>query len=408
MKTKLLSILFLIVVTDYLYAQKIDTISYDGVISSINYTMGDTVRKVNYVNGKIYTIKNYASFYGCITPILTDTIYPDDTNYFMTNEHEIIQLGGSKSCDSLLRITTNRTYENDKLKGVAQYKYVGPFGGCPCGQWTFYKDEVRTIELTNCMSSKLDNITLTSTHWKSDSTYSIEVYKENLQMAMPGQGGDHSATIVLKNKSGEIINVVSSSSKESVMHRDVSIAWDSKKNRVYYARGKSIEWINENNIDMNIIREVINRLIKDEKWDYFKIPEIFGDKSFIIGEFYGEPEYDRTLDIAVLIKDSIGKVKLLIIDNYQYIGQENVEIVEFEDKGEFDYVGHFKAVRIGEPLWSNWVEGKGDYGLREFKDVPRNEILYLNYDGIYTKAGDSCGGGFIYWKDNKWNWLQQE
>lgn len=166
--------------------------------------------------------------------------------------------------------------------------------------------------------------------------------------------------------------------------------------------------INQETIDLIKTRKKINRLLKTENWSFFKTPELFGDRFYYSGEFYGEPENNRTMDLMVLIEDSLGKVKLLLIDNFNYDGDEKFEFIEFDGHNEFEWVGNFKPVRKGKPIWSNWIEGENEEGIRDFADVPKSEIIYLNYDAIYLHAGESCGGGFIFRKNGRWNWLQQE
>ena len=193
------------------------------------------------------------------------------------------------------------------------------------------------------------------------------------------------------------------------MHRGLyGINWELYKNTLWYAKAKNIEWVNESNIDLDKTRIKINRLLGTEHWDYFTTTEAYKSKCYAIGEFYGEPETDRTLDMAILIKDSIGTVKLMVIDNYNYENSETFEFIELRNIDDFNWVGHFNAVRKTEPLWSNWVKGKGDGSRRELNEVPDKEITYLPYDAMFVHAGESCGGGFIFWKDNQWNWLQQE
>lgn len=122
---------------------------------------------------------------------------------------------------------------------------------------------------------------------------------------------------------------------------------------------------------------------------------------FITGDFYG----DNIEDIAVLIKDS-SEVKLCIINfgkknSVAILG--NGEQYDPHVMTDYSWVGEFKKVDKGEVLWSNY---KDDF--RDFEDVPENEKVKLNYDAIFVHLDGGCGGGFIFWKDEKFNWLQQE
>ncbi len=119
----------------------------------------------------------------------------------------------------------------------------------------------------------------------------------------------------------------------------------------------------------------------------------------ISGDFFG----DGTMDIAILMKKSKG-TKIGIID------YGNDTLLKFLGIGldsiggdDYSWVGVFKSTEVGDTLWSNYED---DY--RDFDEVPINEKVILPYNSIYAHALESCGGGFIFWKDNKWNWLQQE
>ncbi len=408
-------VILLLILLNKMYAQNTDTIFWSGTdftgidrIRSINQSFGDTIKQTSYWKGKVLRIEYKAMLNACPVPVLTDSFYSEsDTGYFSTIQHNILHLSGSMKCDSILCISTERSYQNGIIQGKAQFKTLGPYAKCPCGIWEFYDEGKLVFDtlLIPCENTVLNNIELSFVSWRPDSSFYVEVYKEKNLFALPGQGSDHSATIVLKKNSGEIIKVVSSTSSESVMVRSVNIAWVPDKNMLSYAKARTIEWIDEDGVDMEKIRGKINNFLKTDNWKYFKVPEIFGDRYYAIGEFYGEPEFDRTLDIAVLIKDSTGVVKLLLIDNYNYDGNENFAFVD--ESRDYSEIGRFRAVRTGTPLWTNWID-KGDFGLRTFEEVPEIERIYLTHDAFYVHAGEACGGGFIYWKDNKWNWLQQE
>ena len=399
-----------------LKAQDVDTVFWSGNdfqgksrIRSITETERDTLRTVHYWQGAVTRIEYQAMIKACLTPVLTDTVYSQsDPAYLATVSHHLHQLSGSASCDSMLRISTTRVYQNDTIQRVARFKKIGSFAKCPCGKWEFFDSGNLVFDTTliPCNSRTLDNITLSYISWKPDSSYYLEVYKEQLLHAMPGQGSDHSATLILLNQSGETIKVISSSSSESVLFREVSISWYEDKNMLSYAKAKNMEWIDYSRMDTSKIRDRISSFLGTEDWDFFKTSLAYGDRFFVMGEFFGEPEYDRTLDMALLLVDSTGMVRLMLIDNYNYHGQEDIHFIDLLD--DYADMGRFKGVEAGTPLWSNWVDGKGDDGRREFHETPEEEIIYLPYDALYLHAGESCGGGFIFWKDEKWQWLQQE
>ena len=120
----------------------------------------------------------------------------------------------------------------------------------------------------------------------------------------------------------------------------------------------------------------------------------------IKGDFFGdgiEDDLYRMIDIN-------GNTRLMII-NYTQNGSKIYGLGGNKDPFNIeDYsFGQLSKVPKGTPLWSNY-----DDDFREFKNVPKNEIVKINHDAIYVHYEESCGGGFIFWKNNKWNWLQQE
>lgn len=146
------------------------------------------------------------------------------------------------------------------------------------------------------------------------------------------------------------------------------------------------------------LREIIRQFPELDNYSLYTDNETF----FIKGDFYG----DNVEDIALFLKDISG-VRLCIINFGDYNRIKILGDVQGQDiMTDYDYswVGKFKKVNKGEILWSNYE----DDDFRNFEDVPENEKVKLNYDAIYVHAFESCGGGFIFWKDNKFNWLQQE
>ncbi len=254
---------------------------------------------------------------------------------------------------------------------------------------------------------KIDG-TLTSTHWSPDSSYFLEVYKQKLSFALPGQGSDHMAIMALRRSTGELVHLVDSNSPYQILHRSFnSVKWEVGQNILSYAPGRYIEWVDEDQLDMELIRAKVSTYLGYEDWTYFKTPEIFGDRYFVVGEFFNDSKHDYTLDLAILLKDSTESIKLLVYEAYNY-NHPNEGISQIDLKDDYSWVGNFKLVKAGDPIWSNWVEGKGDAGRRDLDQTPESEITYLPYEALYLHAGESCGGGFIYWENDSWNWRQQE
>ncbi|MCC8018213.1 MAG: hypothetical protein LIO85_00320 [Rikenellaceae bacterium] len=136
--------------------------------------------------------------------------------------------------------------------------------------------------------------------------------------------------------------------------------------------------------------------------DYVPHVPDYGDGVFhVSGNFFGE----RDDDIAVLVRTvDTGRVRLLFINKGNHYGRMFV-FFEEDNPGGDDYywVGEMRAVPAGEPLWSNYTDD-----FRAFEDVPEDEIVYLPYDAVYVHVAEACGGGFVYWDDGVFRWLQQE
>ncbi len=126
---------------------------------------------------------------------------------------------------------------------------------------------------------------------------------------------------------------------------------------------------------------------------------------FAFGNFFGE----RDDDLALLIHageesgadGSPPSVKLCILNKGSY-GIYFIGLDEHSG-GDYAWVGELRVVPAGEPLWSNYEDD-----FRSFSEVPEEEIVYLDYDALFVHADGACGGGFIFWKEDDFHWLQQE
>ena len=72
---------------------------------------------------------------------------------------------------------------------------------------------------------------------------------------------------------------------------------------------------------------------------------------------------------------------------------------------EIDWAGIFEKAPKNEIYWNN-VNDEGEI-LSEDEIKESDKIKLLN-DGIYLHAEESCGGGIIYLKNGKYEWIQQE
>jgi hypothetical protein len=72
---------------------------------------------------------------------------------------------------------------------------------------------------------------------------------------------------------------------------------------------------------------------------------------------------------------------------------------------DLDWVGIFEKAQKGEVYWNN-VNDEGEIIGEE--QVPEKDKIRLPNDGIFIHAAESCGGGVIYLKNGKFEWIQQE
>lgn len=131
--------------------------------------------------------------------------------------------------------------------------------------------------------------------------------------------------------------------------------------------------------------------------------DIENDVFCLKGDFFG----DKITDTAILLKKKEQNQegyydKNIVILNYGATAQEP-KITFLSDEDGYEWVGVFIKINAGTALWSNY-----DEDFIDFKDVPKKDKVFLNYDSFLLHAAESCGGGFVFWKNNKFNWLQQE
>lgn len=69
-----------------------------------------------------------------------------------------------------------------------------------------------------------------------------------------------------------------------------------------------------------------------------------------------------------------------------------------------EWIGIFEKAPKGDVYWNN-VEG-GE--IISGEDVKETDKIKLLNDGIFVHAAESCGGGMIYLKNGKFEWIQQE
>jgi hypothetical protein len=73
---------------------------------------------------------------------------------------------------------------------------------------------------------------------------------------------------------------------------------------------------------------------------------------------------------------------------------------------DIDWVGIFEKAPKGKIYWNN-VNDDGEI-ITEEEDIKEVDKIKLTNDGIYIHQAESCGGGVIYLKNGKFEWIQQE
>lgn len=72
---------------------------------------------------------------------------------------------------------------------------------------------------------------------------------------------------------------------------------------------------------------------------------------------------------------------------------------------EIDWAVIFEKAPKNETYWNN-VNEEGDILSEE--EIKESDKIKLLNDGIFLHAEESCGGGIIYLKNGKYEWIQQE
>jgi hypothetical protein len=116
---------------------------------------------------------------------------------------------------------------------------------------------------------------------------------------------------------------------------------------------------------------------------------------------------DQLLDSVILVQHTVNKKYGLLVkfgnNNMTTLGLgQDVLQQGFDD---LDWVGVFEKASRGDIYWNN-VNDEGEIIGEE--QVPEQDKIKLPNDGIFIHAAESCGGGVIYLKNGKFEWIQQE
>ncbi|MFC5681788.1 hypothetical protein ACYE2N_08315 [Flavobacterium sp. MAHUQ-51] len=117
---------------------------------------------------------------------------------------------------------------------------------------------------------------------------------------------------------------------------------------------------------------------------------------------------DKLNEIVEIVKSTnSGKSGLRIIfgngKRTDYFGMGN-DILG-QGFNEIDWAEIFEIAPKNEMYWNN-VNDEGDILTDE--EIKESDKIKLLNDGIFMHAKESCGGGIIYLKNGKYEWIQQE
>jgi len=135
--------------------------------------------------------------------------------------------------------------------------------------------------------------------------------------------------------------------------------------------------------------------------DYFKLST--KHKPNIV---YCDMDGDKRKDTVKMVQNTANEKYGLAIEfgngKSKYLGMgEQVLGQEFDD---LEWVGQFEKVSKGEVVWNNVIGGE----IVTEDQIPEENKVKLPFDGILIHQLESCGGGIIYMKNGKFEWIQQE
>lgn len=115
---------------------------------------------------------------------------------------------------------------------------------------------------------------------------------------------------------------------------------------------------------------------------------------------------DDILDTAILVRHkSTGKDALFIkhakTDKTFFLKNGKDVGADFDD---FNWVGQFEVIKKRTKIWDNVIDGE----IVSEDQVPDNKKITLRTDGILIHEAEACGGGIIYFKNDKYVWVQQD
>ncbi|WP_298140820.1 hypothetical protein [Flavobacterium sp.] len=116
-------------------------------------------------------------------------------------------------------------------------------------------------------------------------------------------------------------------------------------------------------------------------------------------------DLEETVEIVTSTKN--GKSGLRIVfgngKRTDYFGMGN-DILK-QGFNEIDWAGIFEKAPKNKTYWNN-LNDEGEIVSEE--EIKESDKIKLQNDGIFIHAEESCGGGIIYLKNGKYEWIQQE
>ena len=169
---------------------------------------------------------------------------------------------------------------------------------------------------------------------------------------------------------------------------------------VLSCQNKKIE--NENSEKLNQPPKINLKKLNQEVKDTIVISKIHEPNSIIC-----DLDGDHLSDTVKIVQNTKNKKYGLEIvfgnKKVEHLGMGKEVLGQGFD--DINWVGIFEKASKGEVFWNNVNDDGEIIGEEEVKEI--DKIKLLN-DGIFIHQAESCGGGIIYLKEGKFQWIQQE
>lgn len=171
------------------------------------------------------------------------------------------------------------------------------------------------------------------------------------------------------------------------------------KHPYYYAEGIEFGYVFNGFLknEAEFILELENKMQKYPEFQNYEI--VKENNPFVLnGDFFG----DNIKDIVLKIKNF--KIITLGFIDYKKNGKEKVVIINKENLSDealnFGWTERFETVSKNINLWPK-NEDMSNINVN-FK-YPDNKKFVLDYNALYGHNLESCGGGYIFWYNNKFH-----